>query len=178
MNTSISIDWSAEQDRFQRVAYSVAMRAALRAFKHFPPQKQEDAVAEFMGKLWDQWVRYRQSGKDPSTMVFQFIHWAKKWVSYDRKIARRAPMFDVQDYRAHMVDNTINRHGELRPRDRSARTNAFINWIRSHRETDPAVLASALETANVSLSQWYDLSALTTDKPFPFAGRAFFCAPS
>jgi hypothetical protein len=152
-----AIDWASEQATFERLAYQPAMRAAQRAFKHFPPQKQDDAIGEFMAKMWDQWRHYRENGKDPSTMVYPFIKWAKLWVSYDRKIAGRARSFDVQDYRAGMTDNTIDRHGVLKPRDRSARTNLFLDWNASSKSDNPSKLACELEQFNISLSQWYDV---------------------
>ena len=157
MNKTTAIDWTKEHQRFTLLAYRQGMKAAQRLAKRFPPQKQDDVTGEFMGKMWHQWRCYRENGKDPSTMVYQFIHWAKLWVRYDRKISGRNAQYDIQDYRAHMVDNTINRHGELKPRDRSSRINGFIDWNRSNREFDPSVLASELEINNVSVSQWYGL---------------------
>jgi hypothetical protein len=40
------IDWQVEHERFMKVAYDKAMRAAKRAFR-WPDSKREDAEAEF-----------------------------------------------------------------------------------------------------------------------------------
>jgi hypothetical protein len=69
MNT---IDWEREQQRFTAVAYLKAMRAAKRAFRHFPDSKRDDAEAEFIGKVWDQWWRVVERGKDPEPLLYRF----------------------------------------------------------------------------------------------------------
>ena len=47
------------------VAYDRALRAAKRAFWDWHPSKRDDAQAEFMGKVWDQWWRLLERGKRP-----------------------------------------------------------------------------------------------------------------
>jgi len=54
MSTSETIDWRAEQDRFMRVAYDRTMAAARGAFRKWHRRKRDDAVAEMIGKMWDQ----------------------------------------------------------------------------------------------------------------------------
>ena len=83
------IDWEHEKRRFMTVAFEKAQRAAKRAFRHFPDSKRDDAEAEFMGKVWDQWWRVIDTGKDPEPLLYPFLHWAKRWVTYDRRLSGR-----------------------------------------------------------------------------------------
>ena len=50
MEKSDGINWKAEQDRFERVAYPSALRAARRTFRRWHGRKRDDAEAEFMAK--------------------------------------------------------------------------------------------------------------------------------
>jgi hypothetical protein len=155
MNT---IDWQVEHSRFMAVAYDKAKRAATRAFRGWPDSKREDAEAEFMGKVWDQWWRVAvERGKDPEPLLYPFLHWAKRWVQYDRRIAGRPRNIDLQDFRAGMTAHLMDGRGELEPHDRSARINGFLDWSGTARTDDPSDLAAALETSGISLSQWCDI---------------------
>jgi hypothetical protein len=73
------MNWEAEQQRFMAVAYGPGLQAAGRAFKRWEPRKREDAQAEFMAKLWDQWKRLLDRGKDPAPLLYPLRHWAKQW---------------------------------------------------------------------------------------------------
>jgi hypothetical protein len=154
MNT---INWQAEQDRFVAVAYDKAVRAAKRAFRGWPDSKRDDAEAEFIGKVWDQWWRVVERGKDPEPMLYPFLHWAKRWVAYDRRIAGRPRNIDIQDYRAGMAQHLIDGRGKLEPHDRSDRRNAFMDWSGAARTDDPSTLAAALESSGINLAQFCDL---------------------
>ena len=50
-------NWEAEHERFMTVAYDRTMKAAKRAFYGWHGPKQDDAIAECMAKMWDQWSR-------------------------------------------------------------------------------------------------------------------------
>ena len=63
MSTGETIDWEMEKQRFERVAYPFALRAAKRAFKGWHERKRADAEAEFMAKMWDQWKRLLDKGQ-------------------------------------------------------------------------------------------------------------------
>jgi len=78
MTETNKIDWEVEKQRFERVAYPFALRAARRAFKKRHERKRSDAEAEFMAKMWDQWARLHMRGKDPEPMFWPLIHWAKQ----------------------------------------------------------------------------------------------------
>ncbi len=150
------INWQVEHERFVAVAYNKAMRAAKRAFRRWPASKREDAEAEFMGKVWDQWWRVVERGKDPEPMLYPLLHWAKRWVQYDRRIAGRPRNIDLQDYRAGMVQHLMDGRGKLEPHDRSSRVNGFLDWTGTAQTDDPSDLAAALETSGITLSQWCD----------------------
>ena len=60
----------------------------------------------------------------------------------------------VMDYRAGMKQQGIGSKGEVSPTDRSDKTNGWIDWAVSSRSEDPALLASALEEAALSLADW------------------------
>ena len=68
------------------MAYERTVAAAHTAFRKWHSRKRDDAVAEMVGKMWDQWARLLMRGKDPEPMLWPLIHWAKMWVRYDRKI--------------------------------------------------------------------------------------------
>src|SRR5579871_3567825 len=122
------LDREAEQARFMEVAYDPALRAARRAFWGWHPRKREDARAEYMGKVWDQWWRLLERGKDPEPLLYPLLFWAKRWVRYDRRIAGRPRNLDIQDYRAGMVQHLMDGRGKLQPHDRSDRANGFLDW--------------------------------------------------
>jgi hypothetical protein len=152
-----SLNWKAEQERFMTVAYDKAVRAAKRAFRHWHVSKRDDAEAEFIGKVWDQWWRVVERGKDPEPLLYPFLHWAKQWCYMDRRLSGRPRNIDLQHYRAQMVQHLMDGRGKLEPHDRSDRTNGFLDWTGAARTDDPADLAAALESTDVSLSQWCDL---------------------
>ena len=59
------LDWAFEHERFERVAYGRTLKAAASAFKGWHERKREDAVAEMVGKMWDQWSRLLEQGQGP-----------------------------------------------------------------------------------------------------------------
>ena len=154
MNTP---NWDAEHKRFMDVAYDRAVRAAKRAFWGWPESKREDAQAEYMGKVWDQWWRLLERGKDPEPMLYPLLHWAKQWVYQDRRLSGRPRNIDIQDYRAGMTQHLMDARGKLEPHDRSDRRNGFLDWSGTSGTDDPTDLAAALETAGSSLDRWCDL---------------------
>ena len=82
------------------VAYEPARRAAQRAFKRWPERKRDDAEGEFMAKMWDQWKRLLERGKDPEPLLYPLIHWAKQWCYQDRRLSGRPRNLDISDFRA------------------------------------------------------------------------------
>src|SRR4051794_20750106 len=154
MSKGETIDWEAEKQRFERVAYPFAMRAARTAFRRFHDRKRDDAEAEFMGKLWDQWKRLLERGRDPEPLLWPLIHWAKQWVRYDRRLAGRPGNLDIQDYRAGMTRHLMDGRGKLQPHDRAAPINGFLDWTGQARTDDPGELAAALERAGITLKEY------------------------
>jgi len=154
METSDGINWKVEQDRFERVAYPSALRAAQRAFRKWHGRKRDDAEAEFMAKMWDQWSRLISKGKDPEPMLWPLLHWAKQWVYMDRRLAGRPQNIDIQDYRTGMTQHLMDGRGRLKPHERSARINGFLDWSAQARTDDPAALAAALEGAGLTLEEY------------------------
>jgi hypothetical protein len=146
-----------EQQRFVEFAYARTLRAAQRAFKHWHQRKRDDALQECLSKMWDQWIRLVNRGRDPVPLLPGLIKYAILWVRFDRKVAGRARSFDVMDYRASMKQQLMSGRGEVAPTDRSDRNNGWINWTVSARADDPAQLAIALEEAGVSLRDWVDI---------------------
>ena len=73
MSTIGQIDWQVEKDRFERVAYPFALRAAKRAVRGWHPRKQDDGIQEFLAKTWDQWSRLLAKGKDPEPMLWPLL---------------------------------------------------------------------------------------------------------
>jgi len=153
------LDLATEQQRFMDVAFERAQRAAKRAFRGWHPRKREDAEAEFMAKMWDQWKRLVDNGRDPEPLLYPLLHWAKQWVRYDRRLAGRPRNLDIQDFRAGMVQHLMDGRGRLQPHDRADRANGSLDWTGQARTDDPADLAAALETSGVSLAQFCDLGA-------------------
>jgi hypothetical protein len=154
-----TINWSVEHERFMAVAYDKARREAKRAFRHWHVSKREDAEAEFMAKLVDQWNRLLEKGRNPEPLLYPLLHWAKQWCYLDRRLSGRPRNIDIQDYRAGMVQHLMDGRGKLEPHDRSDRRNGFMDWTGTARTDDPCDLAAALETSGVTLSQWCDLRA-------------------
>jgi hypothetical protein len=110
-----------------------------------------------MAKLWDQWVRLLERGRDPVLLLYPLLYWAKQWCYMDRRLSGRPHNLDIQDYRAKMVQHLMDGRGKLQPHDRADRTNAFLDWTGTARTDDPCDLAAALETTGITLSQWCDL---------------------
>jgi hypothetical protein len=152
-----SINWSAEHKRFLAVAYERALRAARRAFRGWPDSKRDDAQAEFMAKLWDEWSRLVLRGKNPVPLLYPLLFWAKRWVQFDRRLAGRPRNLDIQDFRARMTQHLMDGRGKLQPHDRADRVNGFLDWSGTARTDDPCELAAALEETGVTLAQFCDL---------------------
>jgi hypothetical protein len=150
------INWQAEQDRFMAVAYPATLKAAKRAFWTWPEHKRDDAVQECLAKMWDQWSRLVQNEKTPEKMLGSLIKFAILWVKYDRKIGGRARTPDIYDYRSGFKQQQFSDEGQACPSDRSDPQNSWIDW-NVQTQDSPADLAAALETHNISLSQWCDL---------------------
>lgn len=147
------INWKQEQDWFMAVAFKRTEAAAHAAFRKWHRRKRDDAVAEMMGKMWDQWARLLMRGKDPEPMIGPLIHWAKMWVRYDRRIGGRGNP-DVYDYRAGMTRHLMDQRGQLKPHERSDRMNGFLEWAARADADDPAELAAALEAAGLALDDY------------------------
>jgi hypothetical protein len=154
MNT---IDWQAEHARFMATVYEPARRAAQRAFRRWPERKRDDAEAEFMGKVWDQWKRLLERGKDPVPLLYPLLFWAKQWCYQDRRLSGRPRNIDIQDYRSKMIAHLMDGRGKLEPHDRSARINEFLDWTGTARTDDPSELAAALAETGLTLEEWCDL---------------------
>ena len=152
--SGIEIDWEFEKRRFTEVAHERTVAAAHAAFREWHRRKRDDAVAEMVGKMWDQWARLLMRGKDPEPMLRPLIHWARLWVRYDRKIAGRGRNPDVFDYRARMTRQGLDGQGKARPSERSARVNGFLDWGVDAGADDPGELAAALEAAGLTLEDW------------------------
>jgi len=154
MDLIVAIDWAAEQRRFMESAHPFAVRAARRAFKNWHERKRDDAEAEFLAKVWDQWARLLMRGKDPEPMLWPLLHWAKQWVRYDRRIVGRPRNLDIEDYRAGMTRHLLDGRGQPTPHDRAAPINGWLDWTGRARTDDPAELASALERAGMTLDEY------------------------
>jgi hypothetical protein len=153
-----TVDWAQEHARFLTVAYPKAQRAARRAFCRWHPSKRGDFEAEFIGKVWDQWVRILERGeKDPELLLYPLLYWAKQWCYMDRRLSGRPHNLDIGDYRARMTQHLMDGRGKLQPHDRADRNNAFLDWTGTARTDDPCALASALEETGITLAQWCDL---------------------
>jgi hypothetical protein len=151
-----TINWNVEHEKFMTV-YDKAVRAAKRAFRHWHVSKRSDMEAEFMAKLWDQWKRLLERGKDPAPLLYPLLHWAKQWCYQSRRLSGRPRNIDIQDYRSKMTAHLMDGRGKLEPHNRSARINAFLDWTGAARTDDPAVLASALEETGLTQEEWLDL---------------------
>ena len=142
------------QERFIEVAYPTALRAAQRAFKSWHERKRADAIQECLAKMWDEWIRLVNRGRNPEPLLKGLIKFAILWVKYDRRLSGRSRNIDVMDYRAGMKQQGISGKGEVSPTDRSDKMNGWIDWAVSARSDDPAQLASALEEVGLSLEEW------------------------
>lgn len=151
-----TIDWQVEHQRFLAV-YDKVARAAKRAVRGWHVSKRDDAESEFIGKVWDQWWRVVERGKDPEPLHYPFLHWAKRWVEYDRRLSGRPRLIDIQDYRAGQTQHVMDGRGKLAPHDRSSRLNAFLDFSGISRTDDPCDLAAALETSGLTLAEFCDL---------------------
>jgi hypothetical protein len=147
-------DYRAEQRRFMQVAYQRTLGAARKAFKAWHARKRDDAIQECLSKMWDSWIRLVDRGGDPEPILHGLIKHSVLWVRYDRRIAGRARMYDVYDYRAGMTRQDLDGQGKAHPSERSDRINGFLGWTPKARTDDPAGLAAALETAGVTLEQY------------------------
>ena len=142
------------QERFVEVAYPTTLRAAQRAFKSWHERKRADAIQECLAKMWDQWLRLVNRGRNPEPLLNGLIKYAILWVKYDRRLSGRSRNIDVMDYRAGMKQQEISGKGEVSPTDRSDKNNGWIDWTVKAKTDDPALLASALEEVGLSLEEW------------------------
>jgi hypothetical protein len=149
-----AIDWQVEKQRFTVVVYPVALQAAKRAFRRWPERKRDDGECEFMAKLWDQWRRLLERGRDPEPMIWPLIHWAKQWCYMDRRLSGRPRNIDIQDYRTGMVRHLMDGQGQPEPHDRSDPLNGWLDWTGQARTDNPSELAAALELAGMTLAQY------------------------
>jgi hypothetical protein len=153
MSTIERIDWRAEQDRFMSLAYDRTERAARNAFKQWHARKRDDAIQEALAKMWDQWKRLLDRGRDPQPMIGPLIHWAIMWVRYDRRIGGRGNP-DVYDYRSGFKRQRLSGQGKASPTDRGDPGNNWVDWYVKARTDDPAELAAALEAVGMSTEEW------------------------
>jgi hypothetical protein len=138
--------------RFEEVAWPLALRRARAAFRRWPQRKRQDAEAEFMAKMWDQWARLAARGRDPEPLLYPMLRWAKKWVYRDRRLAGRASVPDIYDYRAGMTRHLMDKSGRIRPHDRSARMNGFLEWDATAAAQNHVGLVAALDAAGLTLA--------------------------
>lgn len=119
---------------------------AMQAFRTLLGESNMLAYLAMMAPRLVELHRQVWKGKDPSTDpgLYQILHWAVKWVRYDRRIAGRSPNGpDVEDYRAGMRRQEIDGQGRAHPTDRSDPSNEWIDWGTQSREVDPAEWAEA-----------------------------------
>lgn len=154
MSSTERIDWTAEQGKFMVVAYPRALGAARKAFRGWHPRKQDDAIAECLAKVWATWRFNREKGKDPESLIGPNIRFAIMWVRYDRKVAGRGSHPDVYDYRSGYKQQRLSPQGQASPSERSDSENCWIDWTRCTGD-DPADLASALETAGMTVEEYH-----------------------
>jgi hypothetical protein len=149
------LDWNLEQDRFVRVAHKRTLDAAKHAFRKWHSRKRDDAIAECVGKMWDQWSRLLLRGRDPEPLLSGLIKFAVLWVRYDRRIAGRGRRPDVYDYRAGLKRQQLSVQGQASPTDRGDAMNSWVAWT-TNAGIDPGQLAAALEDTGVSSGDWFD----------------------
>jgi hypothetical protein len=153
------INWEVEKARFMDVAYERTLRAAKRAFWHWPENKRQEAIQTCLAQMWLQWVRILKAGKQPEPILGGLIKYACLHVRYDRPVSimERARTPDVFDFRSGFKQQLLSDHGEACPTDRADANNPWINW-HVQAGDNPCDLASALEeTGGVTLAQFYDL---------------------
>ena len=75
------------QERFVEVAYPTTLRATQRAFRSWHERKRADAIQECVAKLWDEWIRLVNRGKNPEPLLNGLIKYAILWVKYDRRLS-------------------------------------------------------------------------------------------
>jgi hypothetical protein len=155
MQTMSTIDWAAEKERFERVAYPFALRAAKRAVRGWPERKKADGKCEFVSKTWDSWKRLLERGRDPEPLLWPLIHWAKQWIYQDRRLSGRPRNIDIQDYRAGMTQHLMDGRGRLKPHDRADPIIGRLDWTGQARTDDPAELAAALEAAGMTTEEYF-----------------------
>lgn len=143
----------AEQDRFMRVAYPRTLGAVRKTFKRWHERKRDDAIQECLSKMWDSWIRLVERGGDPEPILHGLIKYAVLWVRYDRRVAGRARMYDVYDYRAGMQKQHLDAQGKASPADRSDPENGWIAWGLESGD-DLAAMAAALEQAGMTADQY------------------------
>jgi hypothetical protein len=144
-----------EQRRFMTLAYTRCERAARRVFRRWHSRKRDDAIQECLSKMWYQWVCCLGRGKDPAETIGPLIHWAVMHLRFDRRVAGRAPSYDVMDFRARMKRQQLDGEGKASPTDRSDSGNGWIDWHVKARTDDPAELAAALETAGMTTEEYF-----------------------
>jgi hypothetical protein len=144
-----------EQERFEQDAYQRVLKVGNRAFRRWHERKREDALAEYVAKVWATWLLNIEKGKDPVALLGPNMHWAILWVRYDRKVSGRARTPDVYDYRAGLRRQQLDGQGQASPTDHGDPINSWINWGIDTGD-DPADLAAALEASGVSLIDWMD----------------------
>jgi hypothetical protein len=152
--STMTIDWDVEKQRFERVAYPFAVRAARRAFKRWHERKRDDAEAEFLAKTWDQWKRLLDKGRDPEPLLWPLLYWAKRWCYMDRRLSGRPRNIDIQDYRTGMTRHMLDEQGQPRPHDRADPINDWLDWSGQARTDNPAELAAALELAGLTMERY------------------------
>ena len=150
------LNWQVEHERFMDLAYNRTMTAAKRAFWGWHESKRDDAVAECMAKMWDQWSRLLKRGKNPEPMLSGLVKFAVLWVRYDRRIAGRARTPDVFDFRAGLRRQQLSGQGQASPSERSSRDNNFTNWWTDTGDS-PVEVAAVLEETWLTLEEWLDL---------------------
>jgi hypothetical protein len=144
----------AAKERFVQVACPRALKAAHKAFKSWHEPKRQDSVEECLAKMWDQWIRCVNRGKNHEPLLNGLIKYAILWVKYNRRLSGRARNIDVTDYRSSMKQQQISSRGEVSPTDRGDKMNGWIEWAVKAKTDDPALLASALEEVGLSLEYW------------------------
>ena len=75
----------------------------------------QDAIQECLAKMWDQWVRLVNRGRNPEPLLKGLIKFAILWVKYDRRLSGRSRNIDVMDYRAGMKQQEIQWQGRSQP---------------------------------------------------------------
>ena len=61
----IEIDWEFEQRAVRAGGLPIARAGGPRGLRKWHRRKRDDAVAEMVGKMWDQWARLLDEGQGP-----------------------------------------------------------------------------------------------------------------